>query len=79
MAFAVSAPVDCEPLNALLPDHEPDAVHAVALVELQLRVALAPRVMALGPTLKVTVGSEALTDTVVDWLARPPGPVQVNT
>jgi len=74
----VSAPVDCEPLVALLPDQAPEAAQAVALVEDQVRVALAPLVMALGPTLRLTVGSGALTEIVVDWLALPPGPVQVR-
>jgi hypothetical protein len=63
----------------LLPDHAPEALQAVALAEVQLRVALSPLLTALGPALTVTVGSEALTETVVDWLARPPGPVQSNT
>jgi hypothetical protein len=36
------------------------------LVELQLRVAELPLVMALGPTLKFTVGVAALTVTVTD-------------
>jgi hypothetical protein len=48
------------------------------LVDAQVRVALAPLLMALGPTLKLTVGSADLTETVVDCEAVPPGPVQVN-
>ncbi len=79
VAFAVSAPVDCEPLSALPPDQAPEATHAVAEVEDQLSVALAPLLMALGPTLKLTVGSDALTDTVVDCDAFPPGPTQTRT
>jgi hypothetical protein len=78
VVFAVRAPVDCEPLVALLPDHPPEAVQEVALVEDQVRVALAPLVMALGPTLKVTVGRGALTDTVVDCVAVPPGPLHAR-
>jgi hypothetical protein len=34
--------------------------------------------MALGPTLRVTVGADALTETVTDWVALPPPPVQVR-
>ena len=78
MAVAVSAPVDCEPLTARVPAQAPEAVQAVALVEDQLSVAVPPLVMALGPTLKVTVGRGDLMETVVDWAALPPGPVQVN-
>jgi hypothetical protein len=58
--------VDWEPLRALLPVQAPEAVQAVAWVEDHVRVALAPLVMALGPTLKLTTGSGALTETVVD-------------
>ncbi len=74
----MSAPVDCEPLTALLPDQAPEAVQAVALAEDQLRVALPPLAIALGPTLKLTVGVGALTETVVDCVALPPGPLQVK-
>jgi hypothetical protein len=76
--LVLSAPVDWEPLRFLLPDQSPEAVHAVACVDNHVRVALAPLVMALGPTLKLTVGSGALTDTVVDCTALPPGPRQVS-
>jgi hypothetical protein len=76
--LAVSAPVDCEPLRALLPDQVPEAVQAVAWVDDHVRVALPPLVMALGPTLRLTVGSGALTETVVDCTALPAGPRQVN-
>jgi hypothetical protein len=48
------------------------------LVDAQVRVALAPLLTALGPTLKATVGSVDLTETVVDCEAVPPGPVQLN-
>jgi len=75
---AVRAPVDCVPLTALLPDHAPEAVHAVALVADQFKVALLPLAIALGPTLKLTVGTGVVTVTVADCAALPPGPVQVN-
>ena len=64
--MAVSAPVDCEPLRALLPDQAPEAVQAVAWVDDQVSVELPPLAIALGPTLRLTVGSGALTETVVD-------------
>ncbi len=76
--MAVSAPVDWEPLRPLLPDQPPEAVQAVAWLDDQVRVALAPLVMALGPTLRATVGRGALMETVVDCTALPPGPRQVN-
>ena len=74
----VSAPVDCEPLTGLAPDQPPDAAQAVAFAETQVSVALAPLAIALGPTLSWTVGVGDLTDTVVAWVAEPPGPVQVK-
>ena len=70
--------MDWEPLRDLAPDHAPEALQAVAWAEDHVSVALAPLVMALGPTLKTTVGSGALTETVVDWDALPPGPRQVR-
>jgi hypothetical protein len=70
--------VDCEPLIALLPDQAPEAVQLVALVAVQFNVALPPLVMALGPTLRLTVGVGDLIETVVDWTAVPPGPEQVS-
>jgi len=70
--------VDCEPLTALVPDQPPEAVQEVALADDQVSVAVPPLVIALGPTLKLTVGRGALTETVADWAALPPGPVQVN-
>ncbi len=57
MAFAESAPVDCEPLVALLPDQAPDAVHVVALLDDQVNVALFPLVIVLGLTVRVTFGA----------------------
>ena len=76
--MAVNAPVDCEPLIGLLPDQAPEAVQAVALLADQFKVALLPLVIALGPTLKVTVGVGDLMETVADWAAVPPDPVQVK-
>lgn len=78
MAFAVSAPVDCEPLTALLPDQAPDAVQAVAFAALQVKVALAPLAMVLGEAVRVTVGAAPFTVTVAACVALPPAPVQVR-
>jgi hypothetical protein len=78
VVFAVSAGVACEPLSALVPDQPPDAAHEVAWVEDQVRVEVPPLAKVLGFAVSVTVGAGALTDTVTDWAAVPPGPVQVN-
>ena len=64
--LAVSAPVDCEPLIALVPDHAPEAVQEVALVADQVRVELAPLATVLGLALILTVAvGFGLTVTVV--------------
>jgi len=76
--LAVRAPVDCEPFAALVPDQAPDAAQEVAFAEDQVSVALLPLVIALGPTLRLTVGVGDLTETVADCAALPPGPVQVK-
>jgi hypothetical protein len=76
--LAVSAPLDWEPLIALLPDHPPEAVQAVALVDVQDRVDAAPLFTVLGVADKLTVGAGVLTETVVDWVALPPAPLQVS-
>ncbi len=78
MALAVRAPVDCEPLTALLPDHAPEAVQEVAFVETHVNADPSPLVTELGFALKPTVGAGALTETVADCAAFPPVPVQVN-
>jgi hypothetical protein len=75
--LAVSAPVDWEPLTALLPDQPPVAVQAVAWVADQERVELLPLTTELGLAPKVTVGAGLLTVTVADCVALPPAPVQV--
>jgi hypothetical protein len=78
VALAVRAPVDCEPLTGLVPDHAPEAAHAVALVADQFNVELPPLAIALGPTLRMTLGAGDFTVTVAVCTALPPGPVQVN-
>jgi len=79
VAFVVSDPVDWEPRKACAPDHAPEAVQAVALLDDQVRVAPEPLATVLGLALKVTVAvGFGLTVTVVDWTALPPAPVQVS-
>jgi len=67
------------PLTALVPAHAPDAVHAVAFAELQLKVDEPPTATEVGLADSETVGAGALaTVTVADRLALPPVPVQVS-
>ncbi len=72
----MSAPVAAEPLEASVPDHEPDAVQALALVDDQVSVVPFPLVTVLGLAVSETVGAGWVTETVAVWLAVPPGPVQ---
>ena len=70
--------MDREPLEASLPLQPPDATQAVALVEDQDNVEALPLVTVLGLALSVTVGAGEVTETVADWEALPPVPVQVR-
>jgi hypothetical protein len=75
----LSVPVLALPLVDLLPDHPPDALQLVALLEDQLSVEDPPLLMLVGFALKLTVGlAGADTLTVTDRLALPPEPVQVS-
>ena len=74
--MAVRAPVDWEPLRALLPDHAPEAVQALAFVDDQVRDEVLPCVIELGVALKLTVGAGLLTETMAVCAALPPGPAQ---
>lgn len=76
--MAVIGPVDCEPLTGLLPDHAPEAEHDVAFAADHVRVAGLPELTVLGLTCRATAGAGAVTVTVTDWVAEPPGPVQVT-
>ncbi len=80
VAFALSAPVDCEPLVGWLPDQPPEAVQEVAFVVDQLKVELPPLTTELGFAARLTVGAGAaeVTEIVVAWFALPPDPVQVS-
>jgi hypothetical protein len=48
VAFAVKAPVLCEPEIAFVPDHAPEAEQELAFVELHVSVEEDPVVRALG-------------------------------
>jgi hypothetical protein len=85
--YVVSAertPVLCVPLTASVPDQPPEAVQAVAPVEVQVSTVLPPLGTMLGSALMVMVGAvdpaggAALTVIVADWVALPPAPVHVN-
>jgi hypothetical protein len=76
--FALSEPVDCEPLIDLAPDQAPEAMQDVALLAVQLKEALLPLVTVFGLAAKATVGASGVTDTVVACVALPPAPVQVS-
>jgi hypothetical protein len=76
--LAVSAPVDCEPVVALLPDHAPEAEQEVAFALCQLSVAAEPLATVLGDALTLTSGAAPFTDTMADCFALPPGPVHVS-
>jgi hypothetical protein len=76
--LAVSTPVDCVPLVALLPVQPPEAVQEVALLEDQVSVDMPPLAMLLGLALSAIVGAFALTETVADWVALPPDPAQLK-
>lgn len=68
-----------DPVIVLVPDHAPEAVHEVALLDDHVRVEMLPLVMVLGLALKLTVTTGfALTVTVAVWAAVPPAPVQVS-
>jgi hypothetical protein len=79
VALALNAPVDCEPLRALVPDQFPEAEQAVTFCVDQVSVEAAPVATVLGEALKVTNGGTAETVTVVDWAAEPPSPVQAKS
>ena len=76
--MAVSAPVVCDPLTGLVPDHDPEAMQAVALVADQVSVELLPLATVLGLAERLMVGTGCVTETVADCAALPPVPVQVS-
>jgi hypothetical protein len=65
-----------EPLKGSLPFHPSEAVQAVAWVDDQFKVDVPPFATVLGVAVSVTVGAAAVTVTVADWAAVPPGPEQ---
>jgi hypothetical protein len=80
VTFTVSAPVDWLPLMAFAPANvPPEAVHEVALVELQVNVDVPPLAIVVGFAVSVAVGGTGPTVTVAEAaLLVPPAPVQVS-
>jgi hypothetical protein len=76
--LAVSAPVDFEPPVPIVPDQAPEATQDVALVADQVIMELLPLATVLGLADKLTVGAAEVTETVADWDALPPLPVQLS-
>jgi hypothetical protein len=76
--LAVSAPVLCDPLTGLAPDQDPEAVQAVALVADQVSAELLPLATVFGLAARLRVGTGCVTETVADWAALPPLPVQLR-
>ena len=76
--LADRADVALEPLIGSLPLQPPEAEQDVAWVEVQVKVDVAPLLTVLGFADRVTAGAGVVTDTVADWVALPPVPVQVS-
>jgi hypothetical protein len=74
----VSAPVDQVPLVATAPLQPPEAVHAVAFSDFQLRLDEPPLATVVGKAVNATVGVGEVTAISADVEAEPPGPVQVS-
>jgi len=79
VVVAVSVAVANEPLTGSEPLQPPEAVQEVALVEDQVSVDAAPLLTVLGLAARVTAGAAVVTETVADWVALPPLPVQLRT
>ena len=78
--FLVRGPVLCVPLGANVPLQAFEAVHEVALVELQVNVAALPLRTAPVLASKVAVGATApaTVTTAVATLLLPAGPLHVS-
>jgi hypothetical protein len=61
-----------------LPDQAPAAEQRNALTLLQESTVEPPALTVLGAAFSVTSGAGSFTVTVVDCVAEPPGPLQVN-
>jgi hypothetical protein len=75
---AVSAPVVWVPLVATGPLQPPEAVHAVASVELHVNVDAPPLATDVGAAAKVAAGTGSTATVVVAAVLVPPAPLQVS-
>ncbi|HWR49109.1 MAG TPA: hypothetical protein VN327_16090 [Pseudonocardiaceae bacterium] len=73
-----NAPDDQVPLVATAPCQPPEAVQAVALVEVQCRLEVAPAATVVGEADMMIVGTGVVTTTSADREVEPPFPVQVS-
>jgi hypothetical protein len=80
VALALSPPVLCVPAVVFVPVQPPDAVHVVALVDVQVSVLLEPLLTVVGTAVSVTVGAGVAPamDTEALACADPPEPVQLS-
>ncbi len=77
VVVVASAPVEVEPLVARAPDQPPEAVHAVAFVDDQVRVVLALKSTVLVADVKVMVGTGTVVIVTLE-VAVPPAPVHAS-
>jgi hypothetical protein len=72
--------VFCVPLAALVPLQPPEAVHNVALVDIQVSVDEPPLAMVGGLAIRVAVGTGLVVTVTVTGAAEllPPAPAHVN-
>ena len=66
------------PLVAFVPLQPPDAVHDVALVELQVSVEVPPLAIEVGFAVSVAVGTGAMVTVAIAAVLVPPVPVHFN-
>jgi len=76
--LAVNGPVLAVPPGARAPLHPPEAVHVVALVEVHVKVELAPEATAVGVAASETDGGGYTVTAAMTGAVVPPGPVQVK-
>jgi hypothetical protein len=74
---AVSGPVDCEPLVALVPLQPPEAVHVDEFVEIHVSDVASPLATVAARAVSVTVGAD-VTATFTVSLVLPPAPEHVS-
>jgi hypothetical protein len=77
--YAVAVPMAAVlwlPLLARAPLQPPEAVHAVALVELHVKLEVAPVATTVGAAANATVGTGTIVTVAVAGAVVPPGPMQ---